>query len=614
MGELKKILYFGPSRAQFKSLLNVLAKADGCQRLDAPGSEIGQFMQGGSPMVWMASDDPEGMLDALDHHYVNLIVLDLRAPRLEDPKAHFKRTIDLLDALDSVEDPEDRYGFHRILALLPAHRFLELEHVVLCLGARGVRQVLCETTESSATNGSGAGSPLFANQLLEKAGDVIRARRTGKRALCAAGGGTTGIYFEIGALKCIEDCLTRADLDGQVSGNSGRNSGGVINSFDMFFGVSAGAVVTSMLAVGYSIEELMAAVIGADVGRLPPLSLNLFRLCHIDYLAIRRRFLEGTFKTATALVRAARTRSVVSPLQALLFDLASLVGAPFRGDRFEATLRAMLSAPNGTDDFRLLGRRLFIAATDQDARHPVLFGDEANDDVPISKAVRASMSINPAFTATPIRGRYYEDGAVTRTSSFVEAIHRNASLILVLDPFLPHVSRVAGYANRRGILFNLDQDLRTVSYTRYENTRNWILRRHPDVSAYTFLPSNRSRHLLSVNPFDHRQYLEIWRGAYISTLKRIHRVHHRLAGDLAAHGLTLDISKAEEVANQLARTRRPTFSDFFPDGRIHVPEPRLCLSAQARRPAPTETAAAPAWTDGIEAASQAPEVGPTAEQ
>jgi hypothetical protein len=43
--------------------------------------------------------------------------------------------------------------------------------------------------------------------------------------------------------------------------------------------------------------------------------------------------------------------------------------------------------------------------------------------------------------------------------------------------------------------------------------RNWVLRKHPHVSSYTFVPANRLRRLISQNPMDHRPYLEIWRGA-----------------------------------------------------------------------------------------------------
>src|SRR5262249_37304993 len=158
-------------------------------------------------------------------------------------------------------------------------------------------------------------------------------------------------------------------------------------------------------------------------------------------------------------------------LEELLFEYADLVAPPFHADRFERTLRRILEAPGATNDFRRLPRPLFVGATDQDRRQHVLFGDEEHQNVPISLAIEASLSINPAFPAANSAGRYYEDGAVTRPSNFVEAIRRGATLVLVLDPFVPFIARTPGFADRRGVLYNLDQDIRTVSYTRYETTR-----------------------------------------------------------------------------------------------------------------------------------------------
>ncbi|MBK6849800.1 MAG: hypothetical protein IPG96_20455 [Proteobacteria bacterium] len=73
----------------------------------------------------------------------------------------------------------------------------------------------------------------------------------------------------MGALKCLDDCL----------GGQG------VNDFDLYFGISAGAVVTGLMAAGYSIDEFMASVAGVEGGRLEPIDMRLFRLSHLDYPA-----------------------------------------------------------------------------------------------------------------------------------------------------------------------------------------------------------------------------------------------------------------------------------------------------------------------------------------
>ncbi len=552
----KRILYHGPSVDQFERLVRALASVPGC--VLGEGAEP-TLAWDGLEVTLAFRPGEDALLRDLRERYVNLLVLDLRC-ELDGLCAQAARSLAVLEALDRAEDVEDRYAFHRILALIAGSSAQRVDDTILDLGGRGVRRVLRQIDFHLDTQPDAA----WAERFLREAWRMMRDRPAGKRALCASGGGITGIFFEQGALKCLDDVL----------GGEG------VNGFDAYFGISAGAVVTSPIAAGYSVDEFMASIAGVPGGRIAPLDLRLFRLGHLDAPGFARR---ARLAARTAwgglhgLVGGGH-----EPLQAeLAFDYADLVAPPFRADRFERAMRAILEAPGASNDFRALRRRLFIGATDQDARSHVLFGDEEHDDVPISQAVQASLSINPAFSATEIRGRFYEDGAVTRTSNFIEAIRRGATLIFVLDPFVPYVARVPGFNDGRGVLYNVDQDVRTISYTRYETTRNWVLRRHPEVSSYTFVPANRLRRLISNNPMDHRPYLEIWRGAYLSTLKRLRQLQHRVRGDLSVHGLGFDLARADAVAARLEAATTLCFADFFPEGRVEIKRPPLVHDARS---------------------------------
>jgi predicted acylesterase/phospholipase RssA len=395
--------------------------------------------------------------------------------------------------------------------------------------------------------------PDFAEYVLRYSVKLTSSRRIGKTAICASGGGITGIYFEMGVLKCLDDCLT--------------NCG--VNDFSMMYGISAGAVVTSLLSVGYTPDELFAGVAGVSGGRVPPLSFSLLRLAHFNHKDMRWRLGSAAKTAARAFLDAIRGRGS-DTADALFLEYTSLVGAPFHSAEFEVMLRRIIEMSGSTNDFRTLPVELYVGASDQDARSHVLFGSEGHDHVPISKAVQASLSVNPAFSSVPIEGRYYEDGAITRTSNFVEATKRGATLVITIDPFVPYVSKLAGVAHRRGVLYNIDQDIRTITFTRFERARNAALRKNPEVSSYTFLPSNTQRRLLSTNPMDHRPYLEIWRGAYLSALQRIDQLCHRLRGDLAEQGMLLDTGLAEVVAEQLRTTTKLSFEDFFPDRQVEI--------------------------------------------
>lgn len=510
-------------------------------------------------LEWHFHSAIESISADLAASYVNLVVFDLHGVSSADLAQHAGTLFDCLDRLDRGEDIEARFAFDRILVLLPIDSSAGIDELVLRLGARGVRAV-CRLDGA-------LGDAAFGATLTAAVHALLVARRKGRRALCASGGGITGIYFELGALKCLDDALGTPGLE----------------AFDMYFGISAGAVVTGPLSVGYTIDDAMAAIAGVPGGRMPPLDLRLFRLGHVDAPSFTRRAALAARTTAAA-VRSAFTGRRHDRGESLLFDYAGLIAAPFRADRFERMLRDMLSAPGTTNDFRRLPRPLYIGATDQDERSHVLFGDETHDHVPISLAIQASLSINPAFSATRIDGRYYEDGAITRTSNFIEAIRRDATLVLVVDPFVPYVTREPGFADRRGMLYNIDQDVRTISYTRYEAARSWVLRQHPEVSAYTFVPGNRARRLLSVNPMDHRPFLEIWRGAYLSAAARLEAIEHRFAGDLRAHGLGFDLAPVRAVVERLEATETPSLADFFPNGRVTPKRTPFCLEETSAPP------------------------------
>ncbi|MBW2524867.1 MAG: patatin-like phospholipase family protein [Deltaproteobacteria bacterium] len=559
---VRRLLYVNAAAAADVSLFDDIVHSGRCERDD--DCVRPQLRCGSERLCWVAEDDPCVAVERLRELYFNAVLLDFRwSPEVADT---FDQRIDqalcLLDRLDQAEDLEARYGFHRIVVLVSGPDPERIDRFIADLGGRGVGRVLRERWPGGVyARRDAASAASFAAAVYDELYRMMSDRPTGSTALCAAGGGITGIFFELGALKCIDDCFRRSSL----------------NELDMYFGISAGAVVTGLLAAGYSIDEVMAGVAGVEGGRIGPLNLSLLRWKHVDRSGLLTRMVR-TVRSAGARLSRVLRRQQAMELDGWMLDYSDVLGPPFHAGQFESDLAELLTRPGVTNDFRELRRRLFIGASDQDLRQHVLFGDEGWNHVPISKAVAASLAINPAFASVEIDGRYYEDGAVTRTSNFSEAIRRGASLIFVIDPFVPYVSRKPGFAAQRGLLYNVDQDLRTVSFTRFENTRNWVLRKYPQVSSYTFLPSNRMRRLMSINPMDHRPFLEIWRGAYLATFNRLKRIHHRWSGDLRAHGIVVDLDRTTAVAERLRATRNPSLADFFPDGRIALRQPARPIS------------------------------------
>lgn len=358
---------------------------------------------------------------------------------------------------------------------------------------------------------------------LEKALAAALVVPASKKALCAAGGGITGVYYELGVLKCLEDTF----------------GGFSVHDFDMFFGISAGAIVSSLVANGIELDQLL---VDLDPRNRSGVDLEL-RLRELTAGDLPGRFL-SLWQHARDYRDRVRRGEERFGLTSALSQLAALMGPFFRGDRKAESLAELLTEPGRTNDFRELKRELYIGATDQDRREHVLFGAEPFRHVPIHKAVQASAAIHPFLAPVEIDGRHYTDGFVTRTTNIAAAVERGSNLIVVVDPFLPYVSEQPGFHHKHSLFWVLVQDYKTVAFTRYEKVSNALFETHPGVACIAFLPSNRMRRLLASNPISTGNFDPIVSHAYASTYRRLERQAYRLGPVLADHGIELRLDRA----------------------------------------------------------------------
>ncbi|MCA9678353.1 MAG: patatin-like phospholipase family protein [Myxococcales bacterium] len=344
-----------------------------------------------------------------------------------------------------------------------------------------------------------------------------------RKALCAAGGGISGVYYEVGVLKCLEDTL----------------GGFSVHDFDMYFGISAGAIVTSLVANGVSLDQLIH-----DLDPRRPGGHDLeFRLRDLTLGDLPRRAMAVVEHLAEYRARVKSGEEKLS-LTAALSQFAALSGPFFHGDAKRREMVAWLTEQGHVDDFRRLRRELYIGATDQDSREHVLFGAEPFRHVPISQAVQASAAIHPFLAPVTIDGRRYTDGFVTRTTNIAAALDRGANLVVILDPFLPYIADKAGFNDRHSLFWVLVQDYKTVAYTRYDKVSSALLETHPSVACLAFLPSNRMRRLLASSPISTGNYDAIISQAYASTYRRLARMAYRFGPVLAEHGIELTLDRA----------------------------------------------------------------------
>ena len=207
------------------------------------------------------------------------------------------------------------------------------------------------------------------------------------RALVLGGGGTVGIAWEVGVLHGLQ------------------SSGIDITSYDLIIGTSAGSVVGAQLALGMSLDVLLAL-------QTAPLDQTQDRPAPSD-----------------APVLAAVTQTLAVPAHAMTHEVMREVG------------RLALAAAVGSEEaylvrFALLQgipwpeRPLLITSIDvaSGALHPWQRSDAAS----LQQAVAASCAVPGIFPPVTIDGRHYMDGGMRSGTS--ADLARTCDAVLVIAP------------------------------------------------------------------------------------------------------------------------------------------------------------------------------------
>ena len=353
--------------------------------------------------------------------------------------------------------------------------------------------------------------PLFdpnSAEVLDAVEALVADQGRGKIALCLAGGGIEGLLYEVGALRALD----RFVLDRRLC------------DFDLFLGISAGSFLAALLAIGVTPDEIVEGLRkGTD--RVP-------RIGRGDLFDPNFRELGSR---ALGLVRSlAGGGSGRSPLSALYRALPTGI---FAGDRLEQYFARALAFPGMSDHFEETRRPVFIGATDQDTSEAVVFGEPGWTDVPIHRAVRASCALAPFYAPTKVGGRWYVDGAFTRTTNMRVAVKHGASLCLIVDPLVPIYSQEAGYVHSRGGLFGTMQGLKALINGRFDKAHSTIAEMYPSVAFHLFRPEGEEMKILAGSPMKFLYQEEIEERAYESTLRQVRGAMDRLRRDFARHGV-----------------------------------------------------------------------------
>ncbi|HJR75081.1 MAG TPA: patatin-like phospholipase family protein [Luteimonas sp.] len=354
-------------------------------------------------------------------------------------------------------------------------------------------------------------------------------RAAPKIGLAIAGGGPIGGMYELGALRALDEALDGLDL----------------TRLDCYVGVSSGAFLAAGLANRMSTAEMCRIFITGNSDDVEFRPETFLRPAILEYL--RRA------SNLPRLVAEWWRELLFSPGEARWADLITRFGGLvptglFDNSEVERFLREVFERRGRSNDFRELGRPLYVVAVDLDSGEAVRFGGPGWDDVPISHAVQASAALPGLYPPVQVRGRHFVDGALRRTMHASVLLERGVDLMLGINPLVPFdASRARPAGTERdplglaggGLPAVLSQTFRTMLQSRMEIGLAKYAQQYPDVDQLVFEPNADDSELFFTNLFSFSSRHRVCQLAYRNTLADLRQRADMLRPLLAAHGIRL---------------------------------------------------------------------------
>ncbi|MCA2959031.1 MAG: patatin-like phospholipase family protein, partial [Silvanigrellales bacterium] len=402
---------------------------------------------------------------------------------------------DVWHALQKFTPRDFHFPARRILVILPKGD--ETAQRSFQLGLANVRRVMIAPHSSVELF-------LFATRQIADFRDAQT-----KTSLCVSGGGLEGYIYAVGVSHALEECFATKTN----------------NDFDIYCGVSSGAILTLSLAAGLPIEDVVAQLYKRK-GRLEPLQLSVI----FDFAGgeIVRRVLD--------LIRGVST---LDPGEIVARIQRTIPVGFFRGDRLKTFIERQLKRAGIVDNLSALPKELYISATDQDTGEHVVFGEEPWRDIRASAAVRASTALPPFYLPERINGHWFSDGQLTSSSDFNTAIRKGARLVVLIDPMVAYTSAQPGAVMKHGGYFTAVQAIKSLVQTRSQSFLKHSMDVHPDVDFVVFRPTDEVMEAMAGNPMRYRIRTELAELGYKGTLMQVLSHYDAYAHRFGKHGFAL---------------------------------------------------------------------------
>jgi NTE family protein len=378
-----------------------------------------------------------------------------------------------------------------------------------------------------------------------------RRPRQSRTALVLGGGGFTGGVYEIGALRALDLLAVNR----------------TVNEFDVYVGTSAGSFVASLAANGVTPEEMMR-VVNQQVPT-PFEDVDRGTLMRPNY----REFAQSAALLPLRVLGLAR--SLVGQLgSASVIDLAvglaeALPSGAYDSKAIEDYLEKVLGDPDRTNDFRLIEKELYLAATDLDTCERVVLGGPDWDDIPISRSVAASTALPMVYKPVEIRGRHLIDGGIRSTTNVDIAVERGAKFVVVVNPLVPYVNdfqKVIPTALGSRVRRVADMGFPQIGYQAFkllahqrlhEAVRHWA-DKYPGVDIILIEPDPNDELMFETNILNFTRRTEIARHGFESVTLKLAEDYDRLKTVCSKHGIEISATRVRKVVRKFAQERERT--------------------------------------------------------
>ena len=402
--------------------------------------------------------------------------------------------------------------------------------------------------------------------------DLSHPKTNRKTALVLSGGAISGGAFKLGGLQALSSFMLNRK----------------IREFDIYVGVSAGALLATFLANGVSSEELTKSMEGRK-GQIDPIPLSAIYFPNymefilnplqtvgnaatfiprylFHFLAANNVFRKEFRKLASEFIVHPNHENFQRFFRYCLLQTESgshklflrwkfLPNGFFSTEKFERAIRKNLEKNHLCNDFETLYKRrkneLYIVATNLNTAQREIFGYGHRQHVPISKAMEASIALPLFYKPVKIDNIDYVDGAVVKTTSIDLAIQKGAELIICYNPFRPFNHDVfcerceEGQSRLNiaedGIYAVFNQVLRTLLHSRLMHGIN-SYRNNPEFKGDLIViePTEYDAEFFDMNPMAFWERRKAAKRGFLSVKASIHEKYPELKRILGAYGIQVN--------------------------------------------------------------------------